>query len=249
MRIVFFGTPLFAAFSLEHIIHKCYKVVAVVTPPDKKKGRGKKIQQSAVKEMALKNNILVLQPTNLKSEKFIKKIKSLNAELFLVVAFRFLPEIVWKIPNKGTINLHTSMLPNYRGAAPINRVLINGERETGLSIFYINNKIDCGEIIEQEKLKIENNTTAGQLHNLFIEKGNKLITKTLDLISEKKAISSSQIYSEENKKAEKLQKEEFKIDWTKTALEIHNLVRGLSPYIENNLILKDISICPSFTKK
>ena len=158
MKIIFFGTPNFAATNLKYLLEKGFEIVAIVTPPDSRKGRGKKLKSCAVKEVGLENNIPVLQPLKLRDEEFISEIKNYNADLFVVVAFRMLPEKVWSIPKLGTINLHTSLLPNYRGAAPINWVLINGENQTGITTFFIDNKIDSGEIILQEKVNLTNNT-------------------------------------------------------------------------------------------
>ena len=173
MKIIFFGTPYFAAQNLQHLINNKCNIALVVTPPDRKKGRGKKPKPCTVKETALQNNLPVLQPNSLKDDEFIKKIKSLKADLFVVVAFRMLPKIIWRIPDKVTINLHTSLLPNYRGAAPINWVLINGENETGITTFFINEKIDCGNIIMQKKVSLSIDTTAAQLHNILIIRGGK----------------------------------------------------------------------------
>ncbi len=245
MKIVFFGTPGFAASNLQNLIEKGYEIAAVVTPPDSKKGRGKQLRACAVKEIAVSNNISVLQPEKLKSNKFINALISINADLFVVVAFRMLPEIVWKMPIKGTINLHTSYLPNYRGAAPINRVLINGEKETGISTFFIDRNIDSGEIILQDKVKITDKTTAAQLHNMLIKKGDNILIKTLEVIKNNSVSKITQQLNKNLIEAPKLTKEMLKIDWNKSAITIHNLVRGLSPFLDNNTILKDVAICPS----
>lgn len=245
MKIVFFGTPTFAATNLQHLINNEHKIVAVITPPDSKKGRGKQLKPCAVKEVALANNISILQPEKLREDEFIYSLKSFKADLFVVVAFRMLPEIVWRIPKKGTINLHTSLLPNYRGAAPINRVLINGENKTGISTFFIDQNIDSGAIIHQESIILTNKTTAAQLHEKQVEMGNNLLIKTLSVI---KNNSFKKISQESNHKildAPKLTKELLKIDWSQSATNIHNLVRGLSPFIDNNTKLKDVTICPS----
>ena len=181
----------------------------------------------------------------MENEKFISYLKTLEADLFVVVAFRKLPKSIWTLPKYGTINLHTSLLPNYRGAAPINRVLINDEKVTGLTTFFIDEKIDCGEIISQEKINLSDNTTAAQLHNIMMKKGSELLNKTIDLIHN----NNFSKFKQENKLAEKeikkLTKELTKINWKNDAKEIHNLVRGLSPFLSENEILKDISICPS----
>ena len=244
MKIIFFGTPLFAAKILQHLINQKHNITAIVCPPDKKKGRGKKIQSCAVKEVGLENNIEVLQPIQLRDNSFINTLKDYNPDLFVVVAFRMLPEIIWKIPMSGTINLHTSLLPNYRGAAPINWVLINGETETGITTFFINNEIDSGEIILQEKIPLLNTTTAAQLHNTLITKGSNLIEKTLSLISSSNFTTRKQD-SSSLKTAPKLPKDLLKINWQKSAYDIHNLIRGLSPFLDKEIILKDVAICPS----
>ncbi len=245
MKIIFFGTPNFARNNLQYLIEKGYEVVAIVTPPDSRKGRGKQLKACDVKEEGLANNIPVLQPLKLKDEVFIKELKSFNADLFVVVAFRMLPEIVWTIPSKGTINLHTSLLPNYRGAAPINRVLINGEQETGISIFFIDHNIDSGEIILQEKIALSDKTTAAQLHNVLMNKGSVLLKNSLDLIQNSNVSCIKQYVTSEMKEAPKLSKELLKINWNESASNIHNLVRGLSPFIDKNTTLKDVAICPS----
>tara|TARA_B100001758_G_C18416294_1_gene620070 strand:- start:673 stop:1653 length:981 start_codon:yes stop_codon:yes gene_type:complete len=245
MNIIFFGTPDFAANNLQHLIDKGYKVVAIVAAPDSRKGRGKELKECAVKKAGILNNIPVLQPLKLKDNKFITDLNSFNADLFVVVAFRMLPDIVWRIPSKGTINLHTSLLPNYRGAAPINWVLINGEKETGVTTFFIDNNIDSGDIILQNRIEISNTTTAGQLHNLLMNKGKILLEDTLRLINDSKIKSIKQKTISEIKEAPKLSKDLFKIDWSKSAYKIHNLVRGLSPLLKKDSILKDIAICPS----
>lgn len=244
MKIIFFGTPVFAAKILKHLIQKKHDIVAIVCPPDRNTGRGKKKKPCAVKEVGLKDKITVLQPEELNNNIFIKTLKQFNADLFVIVAFKMLPEIIWKIPNNGAINLHTSLLPNYKGAAPINWVLINGEKETGITTFFINNKIDSGDIILQEKIVLTNNITAAQLHNIMIKKGGRLLEESLERIKESNYNTTKQIQNN-CQKAPKLTKDLLKIDWKKSAYEIHNLVRGLSPFLDNNTILKNISICPS----
>ena len=245
MRIVFFGTPYFAATNLKVLINEGYNIVALVTPLDSRKGRGKQLKPCAVKEVGITNNIPILQPLKLKSNDFIKKLKSFNADLFVVVAFRMLPELVWKMPIKGTINLHTSLLPNYRGAAPINWALINGEKETGITTFFIDKQIDAGAIIEQKKINLTENTTAAELHNTLMNKGSELLLDTLNSIKNDSVAQTHQQYSATMLEAPKLTKELLKIDWGKSANEIHNLIRGLSPFLDNNTKLKDVSICPS----
>ena len=182
MKIIFFGTPNFAANNLKALINVGHEIAAIVCPADSRKGRGKQLKPCAVKEVGQEKNITVLQPLKLKDKDFIEALKSFNADLFVVVAFRMLPELVWNLPKKGTINLHTSLLPNYRGAAPINWVLINGERETGITTFFINKKIDAGAIIQQEKIELTKNTTAAELHNTLMNKGSELLISTLHSI-------------------------------------------------------------------
>jgi len=245
MRIVFFGTPFFAATNLKALINEGHEIVGVVTPPDSRKGRGKQLKPCAVKEVAEENNITVLQPIKLKNEDFIEELKSLKADLFVVVAFRMLPQSVWILPKKGTINLHTSLLPNYRGAAPINWVLINGEKETGITTFFIDKQIDSGAIIQQEKIALTNKTTAAELHNTLMNNGSILLINTLNSIQNNTVSQSPQQHSKSMLEAPKLTKELLKIDWDEPAEKIHDLVRGLSPFLDNNRKLKDVAICPS----
>ena len=235
MKIVYFGTPEFASSQLEAIIAAGYEVAAVVTVPDKPAGRGKKIQSSDVKLTALKYNLPVLQPVSLKSPEFIEELSSFNADLFVVVAFRMLPEVVWSMPPMGTFNLHASLLPQYRGAAPINHAIINGEKETGLTTFLLDKEIDTGEIIMQEKVVIEDDETAGTLHDKLMLLGNKVVVETIKIIEEGRVQSQSQemIIERDNlqlKPAPKIFKEDCKIDWTKDAKSIYDFIRGLSPY-------------------
>lgn len=244
MRIIFFGTPNFAAKNLQYLINSGFEIVAIITPPDSKTGRGKQLKACAVKEVALLNNIPILQPIKLKSNKFINHLKKFKADLFVVVAFRMLPEIVWSIPKKGTINLHASFLPNYRGAAPINRVLINGEKDTGISTFFINHDIDSGEIIQQKIINLTDQTTAAQLHNNLITKGNELLNSSINAIKNNAENRTPQVSNINMKDAPKLTKELLRIDWSKSAIQIHNLVRGLSPFLDEKTILKDVAICP-----
>ena len=245
MRIIFFGTPYFAATNLKKLISEGYNIVALVTPPDSRKGRGKQLKPCAVKEVGITNNIPTLQPLKLKSNNFIEELKAFNADLFVVVAFRMLPELVWNLPKKGTINLHTSLLPNYRGAAPINWVLINGEKETGITTFFIDKQIDAGAIIEQEKIELTENTTAAELHTTLMNKGSKLLINSLNSIKNNSVTQTPQQHSATMLEAPKLTKELLKIDWGKSANEIHNLIRGLSPFVDNNTQLQDVAICPS----
>ena len=245
MKIVFFGTPHFAATNLNALINAGYDIAGIVCPPDSKKGRGKQLKPCAVKEVGIANNIPVLQPLKLRDDDFIHQLKSLNADLFVVVAFRMLPKSVWNLPSNGTINLHTSLLPNYRGAAPINWVLINGEKETGITTFFIDQQIDSGAIIKQEKIKLTETTTAAELHNTLMHKGSELLINTLESIKKNTVCHQKQESNLAISEAPKITKELLKIDWNKSANEIHNLVRGLSPYLDNNTKLKDIAICPS----
>ncbi len=244
MKIIFFGTPPFSAYILEQL-NSSNKVLAVVCPPDREKGRGRKIISPAVKTKAQELGIKVLQPNSLKEEGFIEELQNLNADLFIVVAFRMLPKQVWQIPEKGCVNLHTSLLPNYRGAAPINWVLINGEIVTGISTFFINKNIDAGNIILQEKIALNNKITAAQLHDIMMGNGANLLLETIRKIQTKKVKEIAQSKSSTDKDAPKLNKELLKIDWSKSVEEIHNLIRGLSPVLSDNTLLKDVAICPS----
>jgi methionyl-tRNA formyltransferase len=233
-RIIFFGTPEFAAEQLKNIIEKGFEVVAVVTAPDKPAGRGKKLQQSAVKVMAKEFNLPVFQPEKLKDESFIKSIESYQAAVFIVIAFRMLPEMVWRMAKLGTFNLHASLLPDYRGAAPINRAIMNGETVTGLTTFFIDDKIDEGNIIRQLTMEIGANETAGELHDRMIEKGKNLVINTLNEIFENSIqtrkqtdiIKSDFLY----KTAPKIFRNDCQIDWKKPIGVIFNQIRGLSPY-------------------
>lgn len=224
------GTPEFAVGILDTIIKNNYNVVGVITAADKPAGRGQKIKYSAVKEYALTNNLTLLQPTNLKDESFLEELKTLNANLQIVVAFRMLPEVVWKMPKLGTFNLHASLLPNYRGAAPINWAIINGDTQTGVTTFFIDDKIDTGAMILSSETAIATNENAGQLHDRLMQLGSGTVLKTLALIEKGNITTTIQKENSEIKTAYKLNKENCKIDWTKPAFEIHNLIRGLSPY-------------------
>jgi methionyl-tRNA formyltransferase len=230
LRIVFMGTPEFAAGILDTIIKNNYNVVGVITAADKPAGRGQKIKYSAVKEYALENGLKLLQPTNLKSEEFLSELKALEANLHVVVAFRMLPEVVWKMPKLGTFNLHASLLPDYRGAAPINWAIINGETKTGVTTFFIDDKIDTGAMILSAEIPIEPNENAGQLHDRLMDLGSETVVKTLALIENGKVHTTIQPENANLKTAYKLNRENCRIDWTKPAVEIHNLIRGLSPY-------------------
>ena len=243
MKIICFGTPSFTSEIIKNI-ERCNDIVCIVTTEDTQKGRGKKISSSDVKKTAFDLEIPVLQPNKLDDKEFIEKLKEYNADLFLVIAFRKLPKVVWELPKKGTINLHTSLLPEYRGAAPINWVLINGENKTGVTTFFINEKIDQGDIILQKKINLDQNITAGQLHNLMINDGIEIVNKTTNSIDENDVQLIYQSKKDEFKAAPKLNKELQKINWQKSIIEIHNKIRGLSPYIDQTTMLKDVSICP-----
>ena len=235
MRIIYFGTPEFAASQLEAILAAGYDVAAVITTPDKPAGRGKQMHASEVKECALRHGLPVLQPERLKDDVFVEQLRSYNADLFVVVAFRMLPEVIWSMPPMGTINLHASLLPQYRGAAPINHVIINGEKETGLTTFFLDKEIDTGAMIMREKVQIGDKMTAGELHDTLMHLGNEVVVKTIKMIEEGKVAVRSQesVIRDENmvlKPAPKIFKEDCYIDWNKTGKEIFNFVRGLSPY-------------------
>jgi methionyl-tRNA formyltransferase len=230
LRIVFMGTPEFAVGILDTIVKNNFEVVGVITAADKPAGRGQKIKYSAVKEYALENNLRLLQPTNLKDETFLEELKSLNANLQVVVAFRMLPKAVWEMPKLGTFNLHASLLPNYRGAAPINWAIINGETKTGVTTFFIDDKIDTGATILSKEVAISSDESAGVLHDTLMKLGSEAVIETLHLIEKEQAEPKIQIDSDDIKTAYKLNKDNCKIDWNKSGKEIHNLIRGLSPY-------------------
>ena len=229
LRIIFIGTPDFAVESLKSLLEAGKNVVAVITAPDRKAGRGQKINESAVKKYATAKGIPVLQPTNLKKEHFRDELKSFQADLQIVVAFRMLPELVWNMPQHGTFNLHASLLPNYRGAAPINWAIINGEEESGVTTFFLKHKIDTGDLILQERVKIISDETAGSLHDKLMYLGGELVVKTVDLI-ESGAVHPTPQPESESKEAPKIFKNDFRVDWNKSAIEIDRLVRGMSPF-------------------
>lgn len=239
LRIVFMGTPEFAVGILDTIYQNNFDIAAVITAPDKPAGRGQKIKYSAVKEYAIEKNLKVMQPTNLKDADFLEELRSFNANLQVVVAFRMLPEAVWKMPKLGTFNLHASLLPQYRGAAPINWAVINGEKNTGVTTFFIDEKIDTGAMILKAETDIKPDETAGELHDRLMELGKDTVLKTLRLVETGKAETTIQPLDEDVKTAYKLNKENCKIDWTKPGREIHNLVRGLSPYPAAWCFIKD----------
>lgn len=230
LRIVFMGTPEFAVHVLEAVLQEGFEIAGVVTAPDKPAGRGRKISESAVKKFAAKKGLNILQPTNLKSEVFLKDLKKLNADVQVVVAFRMLPAEVWKTPRLGTFNLHASLLPQYRGAAPINWAIINGETQTGVSTFFIDEKIDTGEMILQEKVAIDAAENAGSLHDKLMRKGSSLVIRTLEKLAEGDVKTSPQKEEVGLKTAYKLTRENTRINWEKPGREIFNLIRGLSPY-------------------
>lgn len=229
LRIVFMGTPDFAVASLDILVQHKYNIVGVITAPDKPAGRGQQLHQSAVKKYAVEKDLPILQPEKLKNPEFITELKSLDANLFIVVAFRMLPEMVWQMPEYGTFNLHASLLPQYRGAAPINWAVINGERETGVTTFFLQHEIDTGDIILQEKIKIDDEDNAGSIHDKLMQLGAELVLNTVQAIEEDSVREQPQSQAPA-KHAPKIFKETCLIDWHKSASEIHNLIRGLSPY-------------------
>src|SRR5690554_2416896 len=230
LRIVFMGTPEFAVGILDSMLQSGKQVVGVITAPDKPAGRGRKFFPSAVKKFALSKNLRLLQPTNLKDESFLKELKSLKANIQVVVAFRMLPKVVWQMPEFGTFNLHASLLPQYRGAAPINWAIINGETKTGATTFYIDEKIDTGAIIASKEISIGHRETAGSLHDKLMELGGKLVLETLELIEQDVAEPKPQPAAQDLKEAPKLTSENTRIDWRKTGKEIDAFIRGLTPY-------------------
>ena len=230
LRIIFMGTPEFAVPSLEILVENKFNVVAVITAPDKPQGRGQKLTPSPVKECALKHNIPVLQPTNLKSPDFLDQLQSLKANLQIVVAFRMLPEVVWSMPEFGTFNLHGSLLPQYRGAAPINWAIINGEKETGVTTFFLKHEIDTGSVIFQDKEPISHDDNVGTVYERLMIKGSHLVLKTVKAIAEGSFPSTPQPENVDIKHAPKIFKETCEISWNKNAEDIRNFVRGLSPY-------------------
>ncbi len=229
LRIVFMGTPDFAVAILEALINAKFNVVGVITAPDKPAGRGRKLNESAVKKHALEHNLTILQPTNLKSEEFITELESLKANLQIVVAFRMLPKVVWKMPKYGTFNLHASLLPDYRGAAPINWAIINGETKTGATTFFIDEKIDTGNIILQEEVRISATEIVGELHDKLMHIGSKLVVDTVIQIEQNNVKTFKQPEIDE-KPAPKIYSDTCKINWNDSLKNIYNLIRGLNPY-------------------
>jgi methionyl-tRNA formyltransferase len=230
LRIIYMGTPEFAVPSLEILVENGWNVVGVITAPDKPKGRGLNLLPSPVKEAALKHGLKILQPTNLKSPEFQDELRELKADLQIVVAFRMLPESVWNMPPLGTFNLHASLLPDYRGAAPINWAIINGEKETGVTTFFLKHEIDTGSIIFQEKIQILEEDELGTVYEKLMTLGSQLVLKTVEAISADQVQPSVQDESKALHHAPKLFKETCQVDWNEPAVKIHNLVRGLSPY-------------------
>ncbi len=230
LRLVFMGTPDFAVNTLKTILKHNYNVVGVITAPDKPAGRGRKLNESAVKVFAKAHGLNILQPTNLKSQSFLDQLKALNANLQIIVAFRMLPKVVWDMPKYGTFNLHASLLPNYRGAAPINWAIINGETKTGVSTFFIDEKIDTGEMILQKEVAIDPTENAGSLHDKLMGKGSDLVIDTIKLIGKGDVTTTPQPEDAISKTAYKLDKDNCKIDFTDTIHHIYNKIRGLSPY-------------------
>ena len=233
MRIVFMGTPAFAVESLKILVENNYNVVGVITMPDKPAGRGHKMQISSVKQYALEHNLPVLQPEKLKDEQFLSNLRAWQADVQVVVAFRMLPEVVWNMPPRGTFNLHASLLPQYRGAAPINWAIINGEKETGVTTFFLTHEIDTGKIILQEKIAISDDDNAETVHNRLMETGAKLVKQTIDILrlGDVAAIDQSRFVTDSLlKAAPKIFKETCEIDINQSVEQAHNFVRGLSPY-------------------
>lgn len=233
LRIVFMGTPEFSIPSLEALISAGHDIKAVVTPPDRPAGRGRKLKACPVKEYALANGLPVLQPEKLRDPEFVSTIKNIDPDIIVVVAFRMLPEIIWSIPKKGTFNLHSSLLPNYRGAAPMNHAIINGEKESGITTFMLDNKIDTGKILFRKKIDITDDMNVGDLHDKLMMMGADLVLKTVDALEKGKISPISQDdlpEINEIRHAPKFTKEDLRINWTKSAPEIYNFIRGLSPY-------------------
>src|SRR5690554_2053733 len=223
------GTPEFAVTILEQLIEEGYNIKAVVTAPDRPAGRGQKLKESAVKECATANGLHVLQPSNLKDGEFVSDLKALDADLFIVVAFRMLPKVIWELPRLGTFNLHGSLLPQYRGAAPINWAIINGEKETGVTTFFIDEKIDTGQIIKHERMSIGDNETAGELHDRMMVLGAQTVVDTVELIRKGEAQPKPQPEGD-LKEAPKIHKQDCLIDFHLPINEIHNFILGMSPY-------------------
>jgi len=230
LRIIFMGTPDFAVSTLKSLLEHNYNVIGVITAPDRPAGRGRKLKASAVKEFAVAKGLKVLQPTNLKSEEFIQELKSLHANLQIVVAFRMLPPVVWQMPEFGTFNLHASLLPNYRGAAPIHWAIINGEEKTGVTTFFIDEKIDTGAIILKAETTISKSETVGQLHDKLMHLGSDLVIETVELIENDNVKTTIQPKHKDLKTAYKLNRDNCKVDWNEDLDTIYNKIRGLNPF-------------------
>ena len=239
LKIIFMGTPDFAVGILDKIYTAGYEIAAVITAPDKPAGRGQKVSISAVKAYALEKQLPLLQPTNLKNEDFLNELASYHANLQVVVAFRMLPEAVWKMPKYGTFNLHASLLPQYRGAAPINWAIINGEKETGVTTFFIDDKIDTGAMILSRSTPIDEKENAGTLHDRLMQLGGETVLETLTLIQNGEVKTVIQPENDDLKTAYKLNKDNCKVNWSKSGKEIHNQIRGLSPYPAAWTYIKD----------
>lgn len=230
LKVVFLGTPEFAKASLEAIHRSHHEVVGVVTVADKASGRGQKINQSPVKVFAVENNLPVFQPEKLRNPEFLEELRKVEADVFVVVAFRMMPKVLFEMPKMGTFNLHASLLPDYRGAAPINYAIINGEEKSGATTFFINEKIDEGNILLQEELPILPDENAGSLHDRLMEMGSELVVRTLDGLAENSITEKPQPEVKHPKNAFKIFKEDTRIDWTKNSKEIHQFILGMSPY-------------------
>ena len=230
MRLIYFGTPAFAACSLERIVQEGYEVVAVVTAPDKPAGRGLQLRESEVKQAALRLGLPVLQPVNLKSEAFQAELRALDADLGVVIAFRMMPVAVWSMPRLGTFNLHASLLPAYRGAAPINRAIMNGETKTGVTTFFLRHEIDTGDLLLQQETEIGPDETAGELHDRLMWMGADLVAATLKSIADGNLQPKPQGNAEGLPAAPKIFHDDCRIDWNRNAMEVHNQIRGLSPF-------------------
>lgn len=224
------GTPAFAVAGLNLLLEEGYNIVGVITAPDRPAGRGQKLRESDVKKFALEKRLKILQPTNLKNDTFLQKLESLQANLQIVVAFRMLPKVIWQMPSYGTFNLHASLLPEYRGAAPINWAIMNGEVETGVTTFFIDEKIDTGQMILQEKVEIMPDESAGQLHDKLMKIGASVILKTVQQIENDSVVLTKQPEKENLKSAFKLNKDNCRIQWDMPIIDIYNHIRGLSPY-------------------
>ena len=246
LKIVFLGTPDFAVESLSRLVDGGYNVVACVTMPDKPAGRGHHLYQSPVKEYAVSHGIPVLQPVKLKDPEFVEKLRAYNADLFIVIAFRMLPEVVWQMPRLGTFNLHASLLPKYRGAAPINRAVMNGETETGVTTFMLKHEIDTGDILRQERISIGPDENVGSVHDRLMALGADLTIDTVEHIikGDLKPLPQDAVKDVEPTPAPKIFKDDCRIDWTRTARQVHDFVRGLSPYPAAWCVLKADNTAP-----